>query len=139
MARVPAVTVTSDATVSDAVSLMVKNRVGAIVVVDGHQRVVGMFTERDNLNRITFRRRDPCFTRIKEVMTKGVDTVLADTEVEAALEQMIRRKYRHLPIVDPMGSLLGIVSLRYLLMRLLSRKEASLKVLEAYVAADAPD
>ena len=138
VARVPAMLVTPDMTVSDAVSLMVSNNVGSVVVANAENRVLGIFTERDNLIRVTNNGLDPARTYIAEVMTAPVDTVLPDTTVEDALSQMIRRRYRHLPIVDSTERILGIVSLRYLLMRRISEKQASLDVLQAYVTAGGP-
>jgi CBS domain-containing protein len=71
-------------------------------------------------------------------MTSPIDCVPPDTTVEEALAQMIRKRYRHLPITDTTGCVVGIVSLRYLMMRIISRKEANLQALSAYVTAGGP-
>jgi CBS domain-containing protein len=138
LAKIPAIVATSHMTVDEAVELMVKNRVGAVVVIDRCMRAVGIFTERDNLTRVTFRHKDPRTTLLLEAMTAPIDTAEPDMSVEDALAQMIRRRYRHLPIVDTTGCVLGIVSLRHLMMRMLSRKEANLQALSAYVSAGGP-
>jgi CBS domain-containing protein len=51
---------------------------------------------------------------------------------------MVRNRYRHLPVVDSTNRILGIVSVRYLLMRRLSEQEANLEVMDAYVQAGGP-
>jgi CBS domain-containing protein len=138
MLKGPLITAPLETTVSDAVALMVENKVGAVVVVDRFNRVAGIFTESDNLNRVTYLRKDPARTLISEVMTHPVDTVSGDMEIESVISQMIQRRYRHLPVVDMDGRIKGIVSLRYLLLRMLSKKEANLQMLEAYVTAGGP-
>ena len=138
VARVPAVLVSPDMTVAEAVALMVANNVGSVVVANPDNQVLGIFTERDNLIRVTAQDRDPNETYLAEVMTAPVNTVPPDTTVEDALSQMIRNRYRHLPIVNDSEQCLGIVSLRYLLMRRISEKQASLDVLHAYVTAGGP-
>ena len=138
VARIPAALASLDMTVRQAVALMVEKNVGSVVVSDAKEEVLGIFTERDNLTRVTHAGLDPETTRVSDVMTSPVDTVPPDTTVEEALAQMTASRYRHLPIVNGNGRILGIVSIRYLLMRRLSEKQASLEVLEAYVTAGGP-
>ena len=137
-ARIPPVVATPAMSVAHAVDLMVKENVGAVVVVDPLNHVLGIFTERDNLIRITHKGIDPRTTPLSHVMTAPVETIPAHHSVEEALERMIRHHFRHLPVVDTMGKLIAIVSVRYLLMRRISEKQHSLDVLEAYVTAGGP-
>ena len=102
---------------SEAIARMVANNVGAIVVNDRARHIVGIFTERDVMCRITFKRLAPEETPLSSVMTRPVQTVPPETNVEDALERMIRGRFRHLPIVDTLDRVIAIVSLRYLLMR----------------------
>ena len=138
VSRVPAVLAIPEMSVSEAVALMVEKQVGAVVITNPGEKVLGIFTERDNLIRVTFKRRDPDQTLLSEVMTAPVDTVSRETTVEEALTHMISKHFRHLPIVDTDHKSLGIVSIRYLLMRRLGEKQASLEALEAYVGAGGP-
>lgn len=137
-ARVPAVTIEPTATVHDAVTLMAAKQVGAVVVVNPQKQVIGIFTERDNLLRVSVRRRDLERTRICEVMTSPVETIPPETNVQTALERMIRCHFRHLPIVDIDNHPIGIVSIRYLLMRRMSEQRHSMDILAAYVEAGGP-
>ena len=137
-ARVPAVTIEPTATVHEAVTLMAAKQVGAVVVVNSQKQVIGIFTERDNLLRVSVRRRDLERTRICEVMTSPVETIPPETNVQTALERMIRRHFRHLPIVDIDNHPIGIVSIRYLLMRRMSEQRHSMDILAAYVEAGGP-
>ena len=88
-----------DTFVLDAVALMAKRRVGAIVVTspeDIGRKVVGVFTERDLMRRVVNERRDPATTRIAEVMTTPVRTVSDDTSVAEAASLMRQHHIRHL-------------------------------------------
>jgi len=138
IARIPPVTVPPQITVMDAVSLMAELQVGAVVATDTERRVVGIFTERDNLTRVTVQRRDVERTQIKEVMTTQVETIDPRTELTEALERMIRGRFRHLPITDDERHIVGIVSLRYLLMHRLSEEKANAQVWAAYMTAGGP-
>ena len=59
IARRPAVLASPEKTVSEAAALMAQEGVGAIVVVNPEKQVLGIFTERDNLVRVTNQGRDP--------------------------------------------------------------------------------
>jgi CBS domain-containing protein len=137
-ARIPAVTIAPTATVYDAVTLMAAKQVGAVVVVNEKKQVLGIFTERDNLLRVSARRRDVDKTKIAEVMTSPVETIPPETNVQEALERMIRHHFRHLPIVDSDNRVIAIVSIRYMLMRRVGEQQHSLDILSAYVEAGGP-
>lgn len=130
-----------DARVLDAVAMMAKRRVGAIVVTspeDIGRKVVGVFTERDLMRRVVNERRDPATTPIGEVMTRPVHTVSDDTSVAEAAALMRQHHIRHLVIVDERGALLGIVAQRYLLYDLMGDLELKVNGLESFIMADGP-
>ena len=138
IARVPALTVTPETTVYQAALKMAENRVGAVVVVNAENRVIGIFTERDHVYRVTCQERDPRKTTIFEVMTSPVVTVQSDVSVDLGLALMVRERFRHLPIVDAQNRSVGLASIRHLLMRRLGEKQANIEVLAAYAEAGGP-
>jgi CBS domain-containing protein len=95
--------------VHDAVRKMNLHRIGALVVVDDGQ-VVGMFTERDVL-RLVGALQTVTHIMVRDVMTRDVCTVTPTTDIEDAQELMRSRRIRHLPVIDPIGRLTGIVSI----------------------------
>ena len=103
------VSIGPDATVFEAISRMVENNVGAIVVVDG-DALAGVFTERDYLRRIALEGRTSRETKVADAMTADVVTVEPDASVDACLGLMTARKIRHLPVLDG-GALVGVVSI----------------------------
>lgn len=104
------VTFARDIKVREAVQLMAKRRIGAVMVVED-DKLLGIFTERDAMVRIVAESRDPDKTTIGEVMTPNPETIKASDSVVLALDMMSKRGFRHLPVMEG-GQLYGIVSIR---------------------------
>jgi CBS domain-containing protein len=98
------------ATVREAAREMRTRRVGAVLVAAG-DRLEGIITERDMVNRVVAEGLDPDGTKLAEVMTRNPDTVGPNDTALVALRRMQDGGYRHLPVVDN-GHLVGIVSRR---------------------------
>ena len=103
------------ASVADAVQLMINNEVGAVAVVDDQGIVAGMFTERDVLEKFALSGRDPQQTPVRELMSPMVEMATEETTPAEALKVMLERHYRHMPVVDERGKVLGILSIRHIL------------------------
>lgn len=107
--------VSPEASVAEAIHLMIDERVGAVAVVDTERVVAGIFTERDVLKRFALSGRDPAKTSVREMMTASVELATEETTEAEALSVMLERHYRHLPVVDHGGRLLGMLSIRHVL------------------------
>jgi CBS domain-containing protein len=99
-----------DALVLQAALIMNEHKIGSLVVID-EGRVIGMFTERDVLRRVVGEHRDPTTTTVAEVMSTEVVCATPATSIEEARTVMKNRRIRHLPVVDPEGRLMGLVSI----------------------------
>ena len=110
-----AANVAVDATAEQAIRAMLDRRVGAVAVIDENKKVAGIFTERDVLRRVSLSGRAPAETPVREVMTTPVEMATLDTTPGQALATMVEYHYRHLPIVDDDGQLLGMLSIRNVL------------------------
>lgn len=97
--------------VQEACELMMENNVGALVVLSPIKDLLGIFTERDLLNRVVGKKLDPTKTKIEKVMTPDVMVAQAGDNAWDLLEVMFREKFRHLPVVDG-RKLVGILSLK---------------------------
>lgn len=104
------VTVQADASVYDAVKLLNQNRIGCLVIVQGENQIVGIVTERDLLERVLEKCRNPKETRISDVMSKQVMTGTPDMDLLEAARLMFRLKVKKLPITDDGGRLVGIIT-----------------------------
>ena len=74
-----------------------------------------MFTERDALAKFALSGRDPKRTPVRELMSSIVEMGTEETTFSEALAVMLERHYRHMPIVDEQGKVLGICSIRNIL------------------------
>jgi CBS domain-containing protein len=110
-----AASVAVEATAEQAIRTMLDRHVGAVAVIDEDHRVAGIFTERDVLRRLALAEHDLRKVPVREVMTAPVEMATRATAASEALATMVERHYRHLPIVDDDGRLLGMLSIRNLL------------------------
>ena len=106
----PPLRVSPHQTLADAVALMRKERVGCVVVCEG-ERMVGIFTERDLLRRVLATGK-PLTMPVAECMTANPVVVHRKEPVAAAVRCMEEGGYRHLPVVDEAGNLVGLLSVK---------------------------
>jgi CBS domain-containing protein len=112
----------ADRTVLEAARLMMEHSFGALPVMRNGE-LVGIFSERDIMNRVVAVGRTPGTTRVAEVMTANPRSVSPDETVENCLFLMREFGFRHLPICDG-KQLKGLVSSRDILMRYVAQVEA---------------
>ena len=112
----------ADASVLEAARFMMEHRIGALPVLRSGE-LVGIFSERDVMNRVVAVGRMPGTTKVSEVMTVNPKAVSVEETIENCLFLMREFGFRHLPIVDG-KELKGLVSSRDILLRYLSQKEA---------------
>jgi CBS domain-containing protein len=124
-------TLQGDATVADATRLMTTNNVGIIAVLAG-DRLIGVFSERDVVQRVVEVGRDPRCTPLTEVMTTELVVADADEDYQRAMSMMDRANIRHLPIVSQ-GRLLSMLSIRDLLRVNIQDKDAEIQYLKEYL------
>jgi CBS domain-containing protein len=130
--------VSLDATVAEAIHKMLDHHVGAVAVIDAEFRVAGMFTERDVLRKFALSGLDPRTASVREFMTTPVEMATRSTGPGEALTTMLERHFRHLPVADDSGKLLGILSIRNLLEWRVDDLSHELDSLEQYMPNDGP-
>lgn len=124
-------TIDKDRTARDAARLMHERHIGSVIVMSG-DIILGIFTERDLMNRVVAEDRDPKSTRVADVMTGRIAICSRDTTLEACRSAMTRNKIRHLPVVED-GKLLGIISSGDILARELKDQEETIRYLHEYM------
>ena len=111
----------ADATVLEAARFMMEHNIGALPVLRNGE-LVGIFSERDIMNRVVAIGRMPGTTKVSEVMTANPKSVNVNETVENSLFLMREFGFRHLPITDG-KQLKGLVSLRDVLLRYVKEAE----------------
>jgi Predicted signal-transduction protein containing cAMP-binding and CBS domains len=97
-----------DTLVTECVRIMSAKKIGALIVMDG-EKLVGIFTERDALNKVLAAGLEPGRTKVSVVMTKDPYSIPPTTTVGEAMELVTKRRFRHLPIVKN-GKVLAVIS-----------------------------
>jgi len=97
-----------DTPVTACVRTMTAEKIGALIVMEG-ERLIGIFTERDALNKVLAAGLDPLSTKVSEVMTKDPYCIPPTTTVGEAMQLVTQRRFRHLPIVEN-GKVLAVIS-----------------------------
>ena len=118
-------------TVLETVRAMVERNIGAVPVTHGG-KLVGIFSERDLMRRVVAEGRDPRATCIAEVMTDDPLVVGTGEDLETCMTLMRRHGFRHLPVCHE-GHLVGIVSLRDILLHDLNEKDDEVRMMRAYI------
>lgn len=118
-------------TVFQALKVMASANIGAVLVTDG-KKIVGIYTERDHLQKGELEGRTANSTLMRDVMTGGMYTVSMDTSVEQCMALMEMHHIRHLPVVEN-DQLVGLVSIRDVMKAVLENKESEIKGLENYL------
>ena len=104
------VTVAPEDTLGEVAERMSAVNVGAVVVKD-YGRLIGILTERDMLKAMAARVHTS-EARVRQWMTEDPITVPTQTDLEEAARIMLENGFRHLPVVDELGQVIGIASLR---------------------------
>jgi CBS domain-containing protein len=102
------------ASVREAAKAMAEANVGCTAVMEG-RRLIGLFTERDLLKRVLLLDLAVDETKVGEVMTREVVVAQQEQTVLDAHMLMKRHHIRHLPVLDAQGLLVGVLSIRDLL------------------------
>jgi CBS domain-containing protein len=103
-------TVGPDQTVQEAVALLMRHRIGALLVVDGSGQPVGILSERDVLRECHRGEGRLGALLVREAMTRDLVVGAPDDELTHAMATMTERRVRHLPILAQ-GRVAGLVSI----------------------------
>ncbi len=119
-------TISPEATVLEAITIMAEKGIGALVVAEGEQ-VVGILSERDYTRKVTLMERSSYSTTVAEIMTAKVITVGLNNTVEDD------RHLRHLPVLDN-GKLVGFISIGDLVKAAMEDQKVLIEQLKQYIS-----
>ena len=99
---------------AEAITLLQEHKNGAVLVVDEHDILQGILTERDVVLKIINRGVDISTTAVSEYMTREPATASMTTTVAFALNMMSVGGFRNIPIVDEKNRPVGLLSVKNL-------------------------
>lgn len=103
-------TVPPDRPVGEVLSLMVEQKVGCVIVTQNDE-LVGIFSERDALNRLNVDYAKLANRPVSQFMTSSPEFVDLEARIAFAVHKMDVGGYRHLPVVSH-GRIAGVISAR---------------------------
>ncbi|HEY0813791.1 MAG TPA: CBS domain-containing protein [Pseudonocardia sp.] len=121
-------------TVADVVTELTRARVGALLVLDAHDTIAGIVSERDIVSALGRHGAATLALEVTEVMTRQVRTCTSEDSVARAMAAMTAGRHRHLPVVDN-GQVAGMVSIGDLVKNRLREMELETGVLRDTVIA----
>lgn len=130
------VSIQSDVTVFDAITLMSEKNVGALPVLE-KGRLVGMISERDYTRKIALKGKLSKETPVQEIMSRQVTVAKPDDSIEECMRLMTDKHVRHLPVMEG-DKMLGIVSIGDLVKWIISVQAETIEQLQKYIAGSYP-
>ena len=100
----------ANASIEEIITLLAKNRIGAVVIVDEMHRVLGIISERDIVRILATQGAVAMSELVGEHMTRPVITCSEHHSIDWLMEQMTSRRFRHLPVTEK-DRLAGIISI----------------------------
>lgn len=131
VARVP-----PSATVAEVAKRLREKRIGAILVLDAADQLLGIVSERDIVSNLAEHGALTLEMTASQIMTRVLHTVTLQSSVPDAMAQMTNRRVRHLPVLDN-GRLVGIVSIGDIVKARIDAQAQEVDSLKAYVAGAA--
>ena len=93
------VTIDQECSILEACQLMTEHKIGAVVILSPIKDAIGIFTERELLNRVAAKE-NPYGDKVRDYMTPNFVCVQAEDELEGIAKIMIDNNFRHLPVAD---------------------------------------
>ncbi len=126
------ITIGVEKSVHDAIRILVKHRIGVLLVLDETDKLVGIISERDILRESAERDNKLRKTPVKDVMTKDLIIGVLDDDIEYTLGIMTKNRIRHLPIMDQ-NKIAGIISIGDAVKAQLDEQEFTNRYLKQYM------
>ena len=123
-------------TIAEVAKLLREKRIGAVLVLDSADQLLGIVSERDIVSCLAERGAQVLEMTAAQLMTRDLHTATPKTSVPEAMAQMTERRVRHLPVLDD-GRLVGIVSIGDIVKARIDQQAQEVDSLKAYVAGAA--
>ena len=123
--------ISQEASVYEALQLMAKKEIGAVVVIE-NEIIVGIMSERDYARKVILKGKHSKEIKVKEIMSTKVIYVNTTLSVEECMALMINKRIRHLPVIEN-GRLVGIISIGDVVKAVIEDKEFLIDQLVHYI------
>lgn len=128
------VTITSDATLSEAACLLAHKRIGALIVRDSDEALAGILSERDIVRALAEASGNALAHTVASYMTRDIESCAEGDSIEVLMETMTHRRLRHIPVLHD-GRLCGIVSIGDVVKTRIAETVHEAETLRGYITA----
>lgn len=118
--------------VASAVALLARNRIGAVLVMDG-SRVLGILSERDVVRALDQHKETLVQKRVNDLMTREVVTCKPEDDIASIMGMMTSQRFRHVPVTDG-TNLVGMISIGDVVRSRIEEAESEVDALRRYIA-----
>lgn len=126
-------TVVPTALISEVVDVLSERRIGAVLVLDDQEQLLGVVSERDVVRSLSANGALTLEMTAGQLMTRAVQVAHPDTTVAEAMQIMTAGRFRHLPVVER-DTLVGLVSIGDVVKARIMAQDTVVECLTAYVA-----
>lgn len=105
------VTIGPDQTVEEAAQLLARRRIGAVVVSENGRTALGILSERDILRVLGENGAGSLQRQVADLMTRKLVTCVTGDDALSVLDRMTQGRFRHMPVVDDEGGMIGLISI----------------------------
>lgn len=123
--------VTPETSVLEALKVMLEKNISALIVQD-HEKLLGIFTERDYARKIILKGKSSSETPISDVMTANMVTIKPEDSIESCMEMMTEKHIRHLPVVVN-DQVMAMVSIGDVVKFIIADQKQTINALESYI------
>jgi CBS domain-containing protein len=127
------VTLTSEVSIADAIALLAKHRIGALIVAGDNKVIKGILSERDIVRALAEDGPAALHRSVSDLMTANVKVCTENHTVNDVMEIMTRGRFRHLP-VERDGKLIGVVSIGDVVKRRIEEVQQEAEEIRSYIA-----
>lgn len=120
-------------TLQNVAQQLATRKIGAIIVLDDDERVVGIMSERDIVRLIAQSGADVLQTAVGDVMTRDPISCDLTMTIDEVMAMMTRGRFRHLPVVEG-GGLIGIISIGDVVKHHMAEVEMEVTAMRGYLA-----
>ncbi len=126
------VVISPNASVFDATQLMTAKNIGALLVLDAANKLVGIVSERDCARKVSTLNRLMSDVRVAEIMTSKIAYVRPEQTNEECMALVTEKRVRHLPVLEN-DRLIGLLSIGDLVKDAISEKDFIIEQLVNYI------
>lgn len=127
----PAVTVSPDSSVINALQIMAEKNIGSVIVMNG-ESYLGIITERDYSRKVILKGKDSSSTKVAEIMSTDLPSVKPNDTIEHCMQLMTTRNIRYMPVFDQ-DKLAGIISMSDVVKETILAQKETINHLQTYI------